>query len=190
MPKYILHGGREAEASPRNDGLYDAIADFVPKNGRILMVYFAREEALWAEKFALDEPRVKAHLKGKNVSVEMATIDDFEAQFNASDVVYFRGGKTNIMMETYPKVPSLKQLIQNAKDKLIVGASAGANLLSSKSLSRQHLNTGLGAVPVAVWVHSDNPEFSVYAEDLKKIAKGENLPLLHLPEYKHITLEY
>ena len=167
MPKYILHGGREAEASPRNDGLYDAIADFVPENGRVLMVYFAREEALWAEKFALDKPRVKAHLKGKNVSIEMATIDNFEAQFNASNVIYFRGGKTNIMMETYPKVPNLKQLIQNAKDKLIVGASAGANFLCAAGLGKAGLNSGLGVVPVAVWVHSDNPEFSVYAENCK-----------------------
>lgn len=190
MPKYILHGGYEAKASPLNDDFYDAIAESLPQSGKVLMVYFAREESGWDARYKKDVVRIQSHAGHKAVKCEMATFENFENQFESADVIYFRGGRTSIMLASAKRFPKLKSMLEGAVNKTIVGASAGANLLCQEGLGTEGLNQGLGVVPISVWVHSDNPKYLENYAELKKVSDNKKLMFLHLPEHKSITLEF
>ena len=187
MPKYLLHGGHSSAASPLNDDLYDEIARFVPDGGVILMCYFAREQSQWIQNFTADKKRMEPHFRGKDVNIYMAAMNHFEEAFDYADVVFFRDGSTSIIMENKDRMPNLKSLIEHAGNKMIIGESAGANLLAAAGCGVDGQHEGLGVIPQAVWVHCDNPEHQKPGEELKKRAAEMELPVIELPEHTFVT---
>jgi len=150
MTTYILAGGC--------DGDYP---EFMTQLGRVIHSKAATPKILSCE-FAVEDAQIKAKfLKhkvmfeerfGEFASFEMASKDAFVEQARSADVIYFHGGSTDLLMEAMKAYPGIKAEFEG---KIIVGASAGANYLSSYGFSPSidKARKGGGFVDAAVVVH-------------------------------------
>jgi peptidase E len=89
--------------------------------------------------------------KPKVLSCFFAT-ETFSEQLKWADVVYFHGGTTFLLKEILDTFPELSSQL---KGKVVVGSSAGANVLAGTYYSpkRDKVGKGLGFVPFASVVH-------------------------------------
>ncbi len=176
--KFILHGGRAQELSIENDEFFREILKDLPNKPRILLVFFAKPKEEYPKLELEVISQFERNRKNKELSFEIASESNFEEQIKLSDVIYFRGGKSLLLLEALKKYPNLRELFYG---KVIAGESAGAHALSTYfySKSEKEVFEGLGFVPVKMISHYTGEN----KEKLDEYSK--NLKTLLLPEFKY-----
>ncbi|MCA9360397.1 Type 1 glutamine amidotransferase-like domain-containing protein [Candidatus Nomurabacteria bacterium] len=151
MTKFILHGGYTRQNS---DSFFQELINDTPNMGKILSVYFACE--IDAEiKFLEEVEKIKRLSDGREIYIDMANESNFVEQLKESDVVYIRGGNTELLKSKLAKYSEFSELI---KGKTVAGSSAGAYVLSKYyyANSLDEVREGLGLVPVRVVCHYES----------------------------------
>ena len=150
--KFILHGGYAGRPNKENDKFFRQILSTEKKNLKILLVYFAKTSADYERVKKEDHFQFNKNKGGKELSFEVAAADKFDKQVKRADIVYLHGGNTLKLLKALKKYPDLPELFQ---DKLIVGESAGAYVLSACFYSKSEGDCfeGLGFVPVKTICH-------------------------------------
>jgi peptidase E len=184
--KYILHGGESSRRTVDNDRFFKEIVDSTDsKNIKILCVYFARPEHRWQESFYEDKLAFEQQKSEKSLDIQIASREDFKEQIAASNVVFINGGFKGFLKEALEELGNFKELIQN---KVIVGISAGANILSKYYYSQgaEDIKEGAGVLPIKVFCHylDGNVQELIKLERYK-----ENLPVYKIEEEKYVVLE-
>jgi peptidase E len=156
MTKYILHGGETKIDNKNNEAFYqewikDFKSDFVPT---ILLVYFACKKEEWEGLEKQDRERFAKYTDNRSANFIIASSDlnIFREQTKKSDVVYVRGGSSEMLMNTL--LPIKDQLLEIFKDKVYAGSSAGVMILADYARS---INTdwkkGFELLPINTFVH-------------------------------------
>ena len=181
MTKYLLHGGITRDVNSENEGFFSEMVTELSR-GRVLLVYFAREENEVEDCRREDVARFLQF--DKELEFEVATEENLEEQIKSADVIYLRGGKTEWLVEKMGKVSSLKELFEG---KVVGGFSAGVYVLAKYYFENdtEELGEGLGILNIKAFCH-----YSPDRKDIldKLISFKENLPVLTLPNYKWVTI--
>src|SRR3990172_3690605 len=129
MTTFILHGGYTSTPNENNKRYYSEIAKRIPKNGRILFVYFANEESKWKSLLENDKENFKKFGVKIDFNCEIAKqeIKKLTDQIKSSDCIYLRGGEDYKLIDILRNIGNFKELIKN---KIVVGSSMGAYALS------------------------------------------------------------
>lgn len=175
---YFLHGGMPHHINSRNELFIKEVLKHTSENIKMLLVYFAQEEARVPDCKEEDITQYNLNKGSKNISYEIADENIFLEQIIRSDIIYLRGGNTLKLINTLKKFKNLRQLFDG---KLVIAESAGVYALSryfySKSLG--NVFEGLGFIPIKVICHYNGNNHE----------KLENLPsdldLLLLENYKY-----
>lgn len=146
---FILAGGSDRKFDDYGARLYEAVSQFAPEP-RILSCFFSSEEDTWQDKAADWNRWFAARFPNCN-NYAYATLDGFQWQTEQSDVVYFHGGNTWLLLEQVAGFPQMGEWLDG---KVVIGSSAGANMLSRNfwSSKRAAFGEGLGLVDRSVTV--------------------------------------
>lgn len=183
---YILHGGESSRKTQNNEAFFRQILDCTNKELiKILCVYFARPEHRWQESFYEDRQSFEEQAHDKTLHIEMAERDEFEEQIKNADVIFINGGFKGFLKEALLSIKDLPAILQG---KVIVGISAGANILAKYYYSQgaEDIREGIGLLPIKVFCH--------YSEELSKelgmleIYK-ESLPIYKILEKTFVLVE-
>ena len=187
MTKYFLHGGYEDRDNEENTRFFKNLVGKLAQNATVLLVLFARPESDWSEK---SEKLIRMFSKvsgDKNMQfvIANAETDEFLKQLKKADLVYLRGGNTQMLREALEQVGDLRRLFEG---KIIAGSSAGAYLLSKYYYTRSlgEFVEGFGLVPVKVMCHFV-PEMEAKVEEFKDFE--EDLPVVMLKDYAFEVFE-
>lgn len=196
--RVILSGGYADRASDKGEGFCIEILDNLNEPVKILECTFALPEEAWASSVAKDQQFFGQIMPGKQIQFEVADPARFSEQIQQADVVYFRGGDTDRLYKALSQIPSWKQVLKN---KTIVGASAGAYVLSELYIqyteSGPELRQGYGIVPAKTvthyrssFRHNDPNECELYWNEVDKILSSvrEDLRCVQLMEGEFITI--
>lgn len=187
--KVYLHGGNAEKKSHKNEQFFQAIINEVDKDTvNILCVYFARPEGRWQDSYAFDQSLLRNLDTTKEIETMLATydLDEFVANIEMADIILFSGGMRGRLKETIMTIglDKFKHLING---KLLVGISAGANILSKYYYSSvaEGIREGTGLLNIKLLTHfrADQPE---KLELLK--AHRENLPIIKLAEEDYVVI--
>lgn len=181
--KFILHGGFSAnkeKVEVDKSDFYKEILKDAPDNAKVLLVLFAKDDP---ERMRLAIPKITtafidANKEKGDVAVEVATEEDFISQVQSTDIVYFTGGVSLILLEALEKYSHLEEMLAG---KTIAGESAGANVFC-KFFYSPHADgvfEGLGFLPVKIIPHYKKE----YAGKVDEVGLG--LEELFLPEYSY-----
>jgi len=184
MTTFILHGGRVTHESEANTKFFQEIANRLPDGARVLCCYFANPT-----KIVSAHEHITAHIDAateKHFIFEIADPDPeiFVEQAGRADALYFHGGTTGLLKDALQPIKNLSQLFQ---DKLVIGTSAGAHMLSRYyySVMKSELYVGLGILPIKVISHYAD-EYKGQLEMLK--THGESLETYALQEGEFIVI--
>ncbi|MCX6780629.1 MAG: Type 1 glutamine amidotransferase-like domain-containing protein [Candidatus Magasanikbacteria bacterium] len=185
MTTFILHGGAVTDTSGINTKFFQEIAARIPDGGRMLCCYFANPgKIVSAHEYIVAQVST---CTDKHIIFEIADTDlaAFIQQMSRSDVIYFHGGTTALLLDA---LRSIENLAHYFKNKIVIGSSAGAYMLSRYYYSdRSHaLGTGLNILPIKVLAHY-TPEHDSELETLK--AQGEQLETYALAEGEFVVIE-
>lgn len=185
MTTFIFHGGFPKEVKAFDNALFEALQNEVPDKGTVLLVYFAKAVELHQELYAEHLPYLQAAAKGKKIKYLLADEENFMEQLKQADAIYLAGGDGILMREKFSRYPGFSGAI---KGKIVLGSSAGANVLSKYFYSSKGLRVfkGAGIVPVLVRAH-DNGDQKVY-EELQ--SKCPDCQLVALKELEMKTLKF
>jgi len=152
MTKYILAGGADRRSATFGRELAKEVFKTVNKPVKILSCFFAIPEDEWEASLADRTGWYKEYF-GADMQITLAKLENFQAQVESADVLYFHGGDDELLLNVVNKIPNFKHLI--SKPKVVIGSSAGAIMLSTLSwcCDRRVNEHGVGAVPVKVLVH-------------------------------------
>ncbi len=168
MTKFILHGGGEGQGGKEHDAFFREIIKNLPKQARVLCVYFAVPDELVQEKHKVYVEYFKRNnLDDKKIELKVASKENFIEEIKWADAVYFRGGQTVLLLEQIKKYPDFKKEL--LKKRLVAGSSAGVYFLSNYAYSahRDVIYKGLGILDIKSNCH--------YEED-KDLSKLDKLP--------------
>lgn len=181
MTKYILHGGFDKNISYIKDEFFQQALNDTKDNVKIFLVFFAEFDEYLELRIKQCKDQFENNKGLKNLEFKMATEENFLEGCAWADVIFLSGGRTAKIIEKLGKFENLKQIFD---DKIVVGDSAGANVLGHSFYSRKtkEISEGLGIIPFKIIVH--------YTEDMgNPLAEIEpNFETLFLHEYK--TKEY
>jgi peptidase E len=185
MTKFILHGGGETQRNKKHDEFFREFIKNLPEKAKVLLVYFAVEDDLVAEKHLVYEKYFRDLSAGKEIELKIASKENFIDELRWAEGVYFRGGDTYMLLDAIKEYPEFEEEI--LKKELVAGSSAGVYFLSNHSLSasRGIVYEGLGILSIKTNCHyEDNKK-----EEIKILDKypGELL-LLKEGEYKIIEI--
>lgn len=148
---YILAGGNDLLFEDYGNRLTGQIAAHATERPRVLSCFFSTPEQEWPAKYAKwKEWLAKNFTHG--FSYSYAKKATFLQQIDDADVIYLHGGNTQLLFDTFPPI---EDFVKHANGKIVVGSSAGANILSKKywSSSRAVPCKGLGILDVNIMVH-------------------------------------
>lgn len=186
MTTFILQGGYTSTPTERNKIFYQEIVKRIPENGKVLFLYFAQDQNTWEE--LLENDREKFEKTGsRNLELKISNFPEngLIEQINNADCIYIRGGSNDSLREQLEKIDDLKKLIGG---KVIVGSSAGANLLSTYFYTndKERVERGLGVLPIKVFCHYNNTKKA----KLRELENhGEKLPVYTIPEADFVIVE-
>ncbi len=180
MTKYILHGGNTFEKNNDNNNFFREMTLGLEGRIRILLNYFSRQESEIDKLAKQDEQRLLRYSKNKDLEFQVAEIEIFEKQLRWADIMYMRGGSTELLMKKLRKVKNIERLFEG---KVIAGSSAGAYALSKYYYANDSkmLGKGLGILNIKCYCHCKPEDTKVIR---KFMAYKEELPLILLPNYK------
>jgi len=152
MTKYVIQSGGLKTAPGAAKKYFKELLDSLGNNPKILWCFFATlpdDTAIRFEKY----PKLyeKDYPKGMVPVHTNATIDDFEQQVSAADVIYIHGGETEPLYDIL-KEYNLGNLFAN---KVVGTNSASSMVLSQSSWSCNHRESedGLGIFPIKFLAH-------------------------------------
>ena len=184
MTRYLLHGGNTSDDNAINNKFFKMIADPVPKNGLIILNYFARVPTEVKKCFNQDKEAIVNASKRKDIRFEIADIKKQEEQIKECDVLYLRGGWTQWLVKGLGKIKGLENLL---KGKTVAGSSAGVYVLSKHYCgnTKNKLEDGLGILNLKTRCHYTK------MDDKKVIPKllehGSKVPVLTIPDYETVV---
>jgi len=154
---YILAGGNDRKVEDFGKRLSEEVAKYVT-NPRILSCFFSAPPEMWEQKAQDWEGWFLEHFT-QPFTYDYAKYETLLEQIDAADVVYFHGGNTRLLFEHLPDTQELKK---HFKNKVIIGSSAGANMLSTYywSSTRGGLCEGRAVLDMNVMVHYHAPDAS------------------------------
>jgi len=191
MIKFVLHGGETSRKSLHNDLFFQQFTELVDKKSvKILMCYFAVQKSEWDELYKRDIKKVKTHTT-KKVSFSLPNdLKDLLTKLDSYDVLYVAGGDAEFIEPFLPQLSTLKTKLKN---KVYIGSSMGAFIvskyyvLSRDSQYSNEVHKGLGILPINTLCHWDAENHKQAKIKILK-AKAPNLPILTLDECKFTTL--
>lgn len=193
MTKFILHGGETGIENEHNKDFYRAwVSDFkedlVPN---ILLVYFSRPLEEWQRLGNSDKERFAKYTGSRKVKFTIADSDlkIFEQQVKDADVVYVRGGSSDMLV--FSLGPIKDKFLEIIKGKLFVGSSAGVMFLShyTQSHTSGQWEEGLGILPINSFVHYSD-KFKGEIESLKNNYPEDKNELILLPETEFVVRNF
>jgi hypothetical protein len=130
--------------------LADELAKYISRP-KILSCFFSAPESDWPTK-SKDWKEWFSTCLTQPFTYDYAKPTTFLEQMDAADIIYFHGGDTKLLLKTLPDTAKLKA---HFSGKVVVGSSAGANMLSRRywSSSRGVLGEGRGILDVNIMVH-------------------------------------
>lgn len=191
MTKYILAGGEDMAYPAYASSLQRELASGSNKKLRVLSCFFSSESESWAERADSWRKWFSDNLNGLTRSYDYANEGDFLAKIEKSDLIFFHGGRTQTLIDKIAKYPELQKYLAG---KIVIGSSAGANMLSRYywSPSHQRPGQGRGFVNQNVMVHYGARDVAgiVRTEDdwlseerrLIDFIGAPDAKILHLPE--------
>lgn len=187
MTKYILHGGETKRKTPDNIKFFSEVTSGLSDGATILCVYFAREKDRWLKALEQDKLNFSSTTQQKVFKFVIANdkIFTFIEQVKQADVIYLRGGNTEMLKEVLSKVENLSELWQG---KIIVASSAGVYVLSKYyyTNSKDDIYEGFGILPIKTFCHYAEEKY----DKLEKLKKyGEDLKVYAIPEEKFFIIE-
>jgi peptidase E len=179
MTKYILHGGFDKNISYIKDEFFQHALRDTPENVKIFLVFFAEFDEYLELRIKQCKDQFENNKGPKNLEFRIATEENFLDGCAWANVIFLSGGRTIKLIEKLKKFGNLKQVFD---DKIVVGDSAGANVLGHSFYSRKtkEINDGLGIIPFKIIVH--------YTKDIgNPLADIEpNFETLFLHEYETV----
>jgi len=188
MTKYILHGGETSRPAEDNKKFFFEMTKDLSDPVTILCVYFARPKVTWDKLLEQDKERFSSASPTKILNFIRAENDAkiFKEQIQKADVVYMRGGETEMLFKALKLIENFDPLI---KGKVVSGSSAGACALSAyfhTGTDGSKVREGLGILQIKTFVHYAEEKLS----DLKELEnRGEKLPVYKIPEEKFFVIE-
>lgn len=154
MTNYILHGGETKVPNIHNKKFYQEMFG-AAKGKPILACYYSRPYAEWKYLLESDTQRMKKAVGKKKFEIICASknAQRFMEQLKESEIVYFRGGKTEKLMKRLNSVQ--KQLKKAFTGKTVLGSSAGALFLAKYYFSQgdDKIQKGFNILPAKVMTH-------------------------------------
>ncbi|HKR81381.1 MAG TPA: Type 1 glutamine amidotransferase-like domain-containing protein [Candidatus Saccharimonadales bacterium] len=191
---FILAGGNDRKSPDYGLRLSQEIAKHVT-NPKILSCFYSWPEESWEQK-AEDWQSWFSNNFNWPFTYDYARADSLLEQMDAADVIYFHGGDTNLLFEHLPPVEKLKKHFQ---DKVIIGSSAGANMLSKYfwSSKRAAFGEGLGILDINIMVHYGAPDHEGFKRTPEDWQREEaefqehigGRTITHLPEGQFVIIE-
>jgi peptidase E len=175
---YILIGGGCHNVSARNK-LSGNIVSWIDIKGvilpTVLFIPFAKKRVSWGktiEKYKKSFLGKLIALSGK-VFIASTEIEKFKKQLAEADVIFIAGG-SELSLKKY-----FKNVVIPAKNKIIIGTSAGVNILSSFYFSndRQKVETGIGLLPIKTICHYSDEKHKFLECLTNKMADCPTLPI-------------
>ncbi len=187
MTKYILHGGAASKKTQDNKSFFREAVTGLQSGATILCVYFSRQREKWPQMLEQDTENFCSISEQKDLNMVVASEapDIFIDQIKQADVVYLRGGETEMLQQALEKIQKFENLL---KDKVVCASSAGVYVVSSYyySNTRQDIFKGLGILPIKTLCHYSD-EKQNEREMLENY--GEDLKVYALPEEKFVVIE-
>ena len=183
---YILAGGNDRQVADYGSRLGEEIAKHVT-NPKILSCFYSQREETWEEK-AEDWHDWFSQNFSWPFSYAYTRLDTLLDQIDQADVIYFHGGDTQLLLR---KLPNTETLQKHFSGKIVIGSSAGANMLARHfwSSSRSVYGEGKGLLDISIMVHYGATKIGDSqrtAEDWeqqeKQFASMVNMPIAQLPE--------
>ncbi len=190
MTKYILGGGRTQKPADRGRAFCEELVKDIElyRPVKILDCLFAIPMSEWDQKLAEDNEMLTEFIA--NFELILADPDKFEQQVKEADVVFLRGGETDVLLDLLRKIPNWTKDLEG---KTIAGSSAGAMAIAkySHALEKNEFIEGLGLLPVKVIAHWKTDVYEVeWDRALKEIKEyKEDLPVYTLAEGEFVVIK-
>lgn len=186
MIRYIFHGGETKIKCERNTQFFQELVSSAA-NGKILIVLSAKSEDQWREQKKIDLARFKKEVPNAFFEIDFADKDPnvFLKQVEAAEVIYFKGGN-NYLLKKY-LMPIKKELENLFKGKVVVGCSAGVNVVARYyfSTDKQRIENGLDFLSIKAYCHYKNNK-----NNLEKLENyKESLKIYKIKEADFILVE-
>ena len=189
MIKFILIGGYPFKAEDGGKAMCQEAVVGLTEPIKILLCVFARQKADWRQRFVYEATFFGNNLSGKKLDFKLADEDHFVEQIKAADVIYFSGGDTTELLNRVNKNPGWQEAL---KGKVVLGSSAGCDLLSKYNYDTEHFRCeeGFGLVPVKTFTHYESEDYTPPIgwesahQELKDYKEDLPIWLLHEGEYK------
>lgn len=187
---FILAGGNDRTTKGYGKHLADELAKHVSRP-KILSCFFSAPESDWPTKAKDWKEWFSAHI-AQPFTYDYAKRTTFLEQMDAADVIYFHGGDTALLLKTLPDTATLKA---HFPGKVVIGSSAGANMLSTHywSSSRGVLGQGRGILDVNIMVHYGSDDKRIGADWKREEAEFQETigtdKIMRLPEGQFVVIE-
>ena len=183
--KYILHGGYPNTDNELNRGFFNEISKELPEGGKILVVYFSRQDNEYEKLFEQDKQNILNNANGKKLEIILASKVNFINQIRKSDAIYMRGGDTEKLLATLKEYPAFTEAIKN---KVVAGSSAGAYVLAKYyyTHSKDMIREGLNVLPIKLICHYNDSKELI--NKFNQYSKEFELIILRDYEYKVINI--
>lgn len=148
-----MHGGGAQHTNSQNDLFFrDILKRSKLDSVKVLLVHFAGKPEKAESNKQIDSGQFNKNKGDKNITLRVATKENFIEQMAWADVIYFGGGTTVKLLDELKDSPDLKTYFTG---KVIAGESAGANVLSTLCYSKSGggLFKCLGVLPVFMCPH-------------------------------------
>lgn len=181
MAKYILHGGKPSAENESNKRFFDEMVYGFEDKVHVLVCVFARVPQRWEASFENDSRILSNNLGDKLASVKLAEPESFEQQVAESEIIYVKGGDTELLSEAFDKF-NIAELMQN---KLYAGASAGAEILGKQHIGHVSgkMKEGLGIFETNFFVHYKDYDRAL----LDTFLDGSDYPAIAIEPYEFVT---
>jgi peptidase E len=188
MTKFILHGGNTGRKTKDNKDFFFEMSADLKNPVKVLCVYYARPEEDWNRLFKQDQASFSKAALAQQIEFERAETNHeiFKEQLENSDVIYIRGGSTEMLLNMLKTIENFSDLIT---DKVVSGSSAGACVLLKYyciGSKNAFINEGLGILDIKTIVHYDSNNKKLL-QDLEKFG-DETLEIYKIPEEKFFIL--
>lgn len=177
---YVLGGGFMKKTPDEGHAFYRAIIGD-RKTANVLICCFAMPYDQWQTGYDEDRNKILSTNKEASLSFQNANLDNFVDQVAWADVIVFRGGSTDDLMNNLEKVQGWQN---DLTGKTIVGSSAGAYMLSSSYVvtdTTPQLAPGLGLLPIVIATHyrstfihnGDTDKSQTFWDDVDSMMRGQ-----------------